>query len=113
MPTPATSKWPYPKHEDEWEDMALDALRIRWRDPDTRRNGRRGQRQHGVDIYGQPPGLDGYAGGQCKNVAAPTFAMVQAEVAEAEKFRPPLKKFYFVAAAPRDATDLPPVQWTV
>lgn len=103
MPTPATAKWPVPRSEDEWEDMVVDALRLRWQDPDARRNGRRGQRQNGVDIYGCATSVGGLAGAQCKNTFEPNLGQVTEEVAKAEGFVPKLAKFYFVAAAPRDA----------
>jgi hypothetical protein len=107
MPLPATAHLPRPKSEDEFEDMVLDALRIRWKDPDANRNGRRGQRQCGVDICGRPENLGGrFAGAQCKNVPTASLNMmiqIEAEVTEAEEFKQPLAKFYFVVAANRDA----------
>lgn len=103
MPTPATAKWPIPKSEDEWEDMALDALKMRWSDRDACRNGRRGQRQNGVDIFGKPKGLAGYAGAQCKNTPRPTIEQFEAEISRAEEFRPALAVFYLVVTSPRDS----------
>jgi hypothetical protein len=85
--------------------MVLDALRVRWDDPDAARHGRRGQRQHGVDIYGRPKDLGGaYAGAQCRNVQNPTIEEVRAEAEKAELFIPKLERFYFVAASPRDSS---------
>lgn len=104
MPTPATAKWPKPKGEDEFEDMVVDFLRLRWKDPHAARNGRRGQRQHGVDIIGRPPWLNGgTAAAQCKNVDSVTLDMVIDEVEKAKRFPGGLGEFLFVAAAERDA----------
>jgi len=104
MPMPSTSKWPKPKSEDEFEDIVVDFLRIHWKDPHATRNGRRGQRQDGVDIVGHPPWLKGKtAGAQCKNIASVTLPMVVAEVEKAKRFKGGLGEFLFITAADRDA----------
>jgi hypothetical protein len=103
MPTPATAKWPKPKNEDEFEDIATDFLRIRWKDPNATRNGRRGQAQHGVDVVGHPKWLKKPAGGQSKNTDSPTLAMVTAEVDKAKDFPGGLSEFLFVTSGDRDA----------
>jgi hypothetical protein len=102
MPTAITTKWPRPKSEDEWEDMVLDAMRVRWRDPNACRNGRRGQRQDGVDIFGNS--IAGPVGAQAKNKEQVTEKEALQEIAEAENFRPALKEYFFVIGGPRDAT---------
>ncbi|MBI3946894.1 MAG: hypothetical protein HY321_13305 [Armatimonadetes bacterium] len=100
---PTTSKWPKPRSEDEFEDMAVDFLRIRWKDPYATRNGRRGQRQDGVDIVGHPPWLEAKAAGaQCKNTESLTLAKVTAEVERARSFAGGLGEFLLVTAADRD-----------
>lgn len=104
MPTPTTAKLPKPRNEDEFEDIVVDFLRLRWKDPNAQRNGRRGQGQHGVDVIGHPPWLDGkMAGGQCKNTEEVTLKMVIAEVDKAIHFPGGLAEFYFVTSADRDA----------
>lgn len=105
MPLPATAQLSRPKSEDEFEDMVLDALRIRWKAPDASRNGRRGQRQNGVDIFGRPAEFDGrWAGAQCKNVLASPFTIenIRDAAAKAEGFEPTLAKFYVVVSLDRD-----------
>jgi hypothetical protein len=102
MPAPNTAKWPRPKSEDEWEDMALDALRIRWRDQNAARNGRRGQRQDGVDIFGSK--ACGTVGAQAKNMDSLALADALTEISKAESFSPKLQEYYFVLGGPRDAT---------
>lgn len=103
MPTPTTAKWPKPKSEDEFEDIATDFLRIRWKDPHASRNGRRGQGQHGVDVVGHPSWQKKPAGAQSKNTESPTLAMVRAEVEKAKGFGGGLSEFLFVTTADRDA----------
>jgi hypothetical protein len=103
MPTPSTAKWPKPRSEDEFEDIVVDFLRIRWKDPNAQRHGRRGQRQHGVDVVGHPTWLKGRtAGGQSKNTDALTLADVIAEVAKALSFPGGIAEFYVVASGDRD-----------
>jgi hypothetical protein len=105
MPMPTTAKWPKPKGEDEFEDMCVDALKIRWKDPHATRNGRRGQRQDGVDIVGHPPWLGGKtAGAQCKNTDALTLKDVVAEATKAKSFRGGLGEFLVFTTGERDAT---------
>lgn len=104
MPTPSTAKWPKPRSEDEFEDIVVDFLRIRWKDPNAQRHGRRGQRQHGVDIVGHPPWLAGRtAGGQCKNTEVLSLAEVVAEVTKAKTFPGGLAEFYVITTGDRDA----------
>lgn len=105
MPSPTTAKWPKPRSEDEFEDMCIDALQIRWKDPHATRNGRRGQRQHGVDIVGHPPWLKGKtAGAQCKNTDVLTLDEIKAEVTKAETFKGGLGEFLIITSGDRDAT---------
>jgi hypothetical protein len=105
MPMPTTAKWPKPKSEDEFEDIVVDFCRIRWKDPHATRNGRRGQRQHGVDIVGHPPWAKRRAAGaQCKNTDSLTLAGVNAEVEEAKGFNGGLSEFLIVTSGDRDAS---------
>ena len=103
MPTPATAKWPKPRSEDEFEDIVVDFARIRWKDPNAQRYGRRGQRQNGVDVIGSPPWLSGgVAAAQCKNTDSLSLADVVAEVDKATSFSG-LAEFYLVTSGDRDA----------
>jgi hypothetical protein len=101
MPTPATSKWPAPKSEDEWEDMVLDAMRLLWSDPNAQRNGRRGQRQFGVDIFGSVDALP--VGAQAKNIDRASEAIILDEVEKASQFKPELTQYHIAIAGSRDA----------
>lgn len=72
--------------------------------------GRRGQRQQGVDVYGQPPGLAGaYLGYQCKAYAVDnplTKAKVWDEVNKAKTFPlSPFVKLVIAITHPRNTTE--------
>jgi hypothetical protein len=51
--TRATGKLPIPKSADEFEDIAADALRLRYPGRSLSRFGRSGQAQHGIDGFDQ------------------------------------------------------------
>src|ERR1700759_1578474 len=107
MPIPTTSKWPKPKGAEEFEDIAVDFLRVRWKDPHAARHGRSGQRQNGVDVVGHPPWLKGNtAGAQCKNTDSLTLAVIIAEVDEAKTFPGGLSEYLILTTGDR-ATTLP------
>ncbi len=98
-----------PKSWEKFEDLCLALFRLVWADPLTRKHGRRGQPQHGVDIYGSidPSGVVIY-GVQCKGKdanygAKATVAELNAELAKADKFNLPLQKWIFATTAPADA----------
>src|SRR5262245_29691914 len=98
MPTLPTSQLPPPNSWDEFEHMCADLFELEWGDRHTKRYGRQGQRQHGVDIYGSP-GKDLNAGVQCKGKRASplptelTTAEVDEEVEKAKEFTPALTEF--------------------
>jgi tetratricopeptide (TPR) repeat protein len=78
-----------------------------WDDPDAQRNGRGGQAQHGVDIYGTPRGETRRCGIQCKGKDARfsealSEAELRAEVAKARTFVPPLGKFILATTVDND-----------
>jgi tetratricopeptide (TPR) repeat protein len=79
-----------------------------WKDPNAQKNGRRGQEQHGVDVYGQPNGGSAWAGVQCKgkdNYADKkvTKEELRAEVEKAKSFQPALSQFILATTGPKDA----------
>lgn len=103
MPTIASSVVPSPKSWDEFEDVSLAAAKLRWGSNDFHRNGRTGQKQDGVDIFGCDND-ERHIGVQCKNtVGGVTLATVNSEIANAEKFEPKLDRLYIATTAPRDA----------
>ncbi|HET6225239.1 MAG TPA: hypothetical protein VFF27_03105 [Bacteroidia bacterium] len=80
-----------------------------WNCPEIKKNGRAGQNQNGVDVYGLPEGEMDYYGIQCKGKDEYTDKQfseeeILEEIENAKKFRPPLKKFYLVTTAVKDVT---------
>lgn len=101
MPTIAGSQVFPPKAEDEFEDISLSAAKLRWQGSAFFRNGRRGQAQKGVDIFGQVNNQ--MIGIQCKNtVGGVSEKTVLEEVRNAESFVPPLAALYIATTAKRD-----------
>ena len=103
---------PRPKGDDDFEDLVLALFRTVWKTPGVRLHGRSGQRQDGVDLYGEDRfGGSGLNGVQCKHHGSATLikdrdlvAALRAEVRKAKRFRPPLQRFIFVTTAKRSAT---------
>lgn len=94
-----------PASWDKFEEICADLFSRLWNDPELVRYGRSGQRQKGVDIYGKQNGAD--SGVQCKGkrVWPPTkltIAEIDAEIAEAKKFRPTLKTYIIATTADND-----------
>ena len=79
-----------------------------WECPDTiKRNGRQGQAQKGVDVYGIKKGECVYRGIQCKGKddytnSQLTESEIDSEIAKALLFTPKLKSFYFATTANKD-----------
>src|SRR5512140_2462643 len=82
--------------------MVRDVLNREW-DADLKRNGRSGQEQDGVDLFGRRRrDPNAWIGVQCKNVASLTDREIREEVAKADSFQPPLAKYYFATSLDRD-----------
>lgn len=109
MPSPTTTRLPVPRSWDEFEDICADVLRRMWDDPYVTRNGRSGQRQHGVDIYGAPIHLNDGVGprvlsaAQCKNTDSLSLAEIEAEVDKIAGFSPQPAEYLVMTTASRDA----------
>lgn len=94
---------PKPKNWQDFEAIALDALRLRWDSPDLAANGRPGQQQKGVDIFG-PDDIGRKIGVQCKRYATPLkIDLVKAEVENSDAFEPALNTIYIATTRDRDA----------
>jgi hypothetical protein len=103
MPTIASSNVPTPKSWDEFEDITLAAAKLRWNSSDFFRNGRPGQKQDGVDIWGHDDD-NRHIGVQCKNtVDGVSLETVKDEIANAKAFAPKLDRLYIATTAKRDA----------
>lgn len=104
MPNFPSATFCVPKSWDEFEEMCLSAVMQRWPQTVFSRNGRSGQQQLGVDIYGRTPACD-YVGIQCKNtVGGISIKVVNNEVSAAESFRPALRELLIATSAPPDAS---------
>lgn len=106
MPTRLNTNFPRPTDPDEFETLVRDICALEWSDPHTDKHGRRGQKQHGVDVYGQPTDRAGvYRGAQCKLRTKGdqlTEDEIEAEVAEARNFPHQLDRLILVTDAPRN-----------
>jgi hypothetical protein len=79
-----------------------------WSCPEIKKNGRPGQSQNGVDIYGIPKGENQFYGIQCKGKNEYTDKQfsdkeILKEIENAKHFKPDLKKLYFTTTALKDA----------
>ena len=98
-----------PENWQDFESLCKKLWGEIWECAEIKKNGRSGQKQNGVDVYGIPKGEDRYYGIQCKGKddytnAKLTEKEVDAEIEKAKEFKPPLKKFYFATTANKDAS---------
>jgi Restriction endonuclease len=96
---------PKPKNWQDFESHTRVLFACILNDPDTQKNGRSGQKQNGVDVYGyRDKRVDCLIGVQCKKKfeTQVTEEELRAEVDNAKKFTPPLSEFILITTAPRD-----------
>ena len=102
VPTISGTEFPKPKNWQDFESMVRDALAQKWTSPNLQKNGRAGQKQHGVDIFG-PDEIGRSVGVQCKRYKQmPDIKLVTEEVENAEKFGP-LNTLWIGTTADHDA----------
>ena len=109
MPTLSESRFPPPR---SWEDLEILIWRLFqyvWNDPNAQRNGRSGQQQQGVDIFGRPNQGDYWEGVQVKGKNGGfgqrvTELELKSEVQKAKHFNPLIKNFILVTSGQRDAS---------
>lgn len=95
---------------DNWQDFEQICQRLWkeiWCDANTQLNGRSGQPQSGVDVYGKPIYTEYWAGVQCKDKDAKLGSKLKAselsaECNKAKSFKPALKSFSLATTAARD-----------
>ena len=98
-----------PKEWGTFEDLCHALFKRVWKDPLAQKNGRRGQKQHGVDVFGSLEGeRSGYQGVQCKGKdvnygSKADWSEVLEEIDKAERFSPALNHWVFATTAPVDA----------
>ena len=102
----AATQIPKPADEQAFERASVILWRGILNDPAVQRNGRRGQRQNGVDLFGIRDGnADWQVGIQCKLKSDGHFLSedeVRGEVKKAQTFKPPLKEYFIITTAPDD-----------
>lgn len=94
------------ENEDLFENLCLDLLKINKKYENTQRNGRRGQRQNGVDIFARIVKSLEWIGIQCK---VKTGGIIEAteidsEINKSLTFNPKLTSYYIYTTAKRDAS---------
>ena len=107
MPYFSNLQIPPPSHWSDFESLCRDLWREIWEDPNTEKNGRQGQPQNGVDIYGRPHKGNLWSGIQCKckndglnkNLTA---SEVKEEIQKAKSFVPRLSEFIIATTGPKD-----------
>lgn len=97
-----------PKNWQDFESLCKKLWGEIWKIQDTiKKNGRAGQPQSGVDIYGIPSGQMSYWGIQCKGKddflkSKLTREEIDQEINKALSFNPPLAGFIFATTASKD-----------
>lgn len=99
---------PAPADWQAFERLTRDLFESEWQTDDARANGRSGQEQHGVDVYGTDRVHNKWVGVQCKGRSggygkALKGKDLREEVEKAKAFRPPLDRFILATTAPNDA----------
>lgn len=97
-----------PENWQDFESLCKKLWGEIWKCPEIKKNGRSGQDQSGVDVYGIPSTENEYYGIQCKGKDEYTNKQltekeIDEEIGKAKNFKPPLKKFYFATTAVKDA----------
>lgn len=92
-----------PNKPEAFESLCLDLWKVIWNDPGAQKNGRKGQSQAGVDVFGQEMGR--WAGVQCKQKDGLlwrhlTPKELEDEAASAQSFQPPLTSFVVATSGP-------------
>jgi len=97
-----------PENWQDFESLCKKLWGEIWKCRSIKKNGRSGQVQNGVDIYGIPTGSENYWGIQCKGKdeyshAQLTIEEIDSEIEKAKTFTPSLECFLFTTTANKDA----------
>jgi len=97
-----------PENWEDFESLCKKLWGEIWECSEIKKNGRKGQIQNGVDVYGIPKGQNSYYGIQSKGKDDYSHKLltkneIDAEIELAKLFKPPLSKFYFATTANKDA----------
>ena len=97
-----------PENWEDFESLCKKLWGEIWDCMEIKKNGRKGQSQNGVDVYGIPKGAKLYYGIQCKGKDEYSHKQltkdeIEYEINLAKSFQPPLAKFYFATTANKDS----------
>jgi hypothetical protein len=81
-----------PNSGSEFESMVTDYYKMKWGESMTNRHASSGQSDDGIDIYGQPPDIDGYAGVQCKRTKDLSKSDIYNIIEKAYDFNPQIDR---------------------
>jgi hypothetical protein len=98
-----------PRNWQDFEVLCHKLWSYIWSDPNAERNGRQGQPQHGVDVFGKPAYKDYLAGVQCKDKDSRlgsklSIKELEAECVKAHSFKPTIQEFTMATTAARDGS---------
>jgi hypothetical protein len=98
---------PHPENWSAFEDLCWGLWKAIWDHNGTQKNGRNGQPQHGVDVFGRPNNGATWAGVQCKGKDSYTHQRltkedIRGEAEKARGFMPKLTEYTVATTAPRD-----------
>ncbi|WP_025857571.1 restriction endonuclease [Pseudomonas sp. CHM02] len=103
MPTLQTMNLPKPLNWQEFESIVRDAMSQKWKSSTLTKNGRPGQKQQGVDIFG-PDDLGRATGIQCKRFSgALDLKTVEDEIEKAAKFKGNLTTLFIATTSDHDS----------
>lgn len=96
-----------PSNWQDFESLTLVLWKSIWNDFNAQKNGRQGQSQSGIDVFGQPQGTRIWEGIQCKGKQNFQHKIItpeelDREFKKAKKFRPRISSFIMATTAPRD-----------
>lgn len=97
-----------PKSWEHFEDLCHALFKKVWKDPLAQKEGRRGQPQNGVDIFGSiNEDRSRFYGVQCKGKdanygASASWSEILIEIAKADSFSPQLEHWIYATTAPVD-----------
>lgn len=104
-----------PANWQDFERLTHDYAKLQWKDDYVERNGRQGQSQAGVDVFGYNHSANESTGIQCKkrilkhdgitNTPSNTLTTkeIDKEIKSATKFQPTLDRYIIATTGPRDA----------
>lgn len=100
---------PIPKNWQDFESICHRLWSEIWNDPNAQKNGRQGQPQSGVDIFGTPIYSKTFCGIQCKDKDLQLGAILKSkelimECKKATIFSPKISSFTLATTSPRDTT---------